>query len=66
MTGKKSVSSLTLNKEAVAYLTAELAFHEEAAERLEQQGNTNTYHHQRAAQIRAELKIEEVDNGKLD
>lgn len=60
MTGKKNDSSPSLNKERIIYLTAELAYHEEAAERLEQQGNVNTYHHQRAAQIRVELNLVEV------
>ena len=66
MTGKKSDSS-PLPSSRVAELAAELAWHEEAAERLEQQGNEDTYHHQRAAQIRAELKSVEVrKDGKLD
>lgn len=58
--GKKSDSLRLPNKERVIYLKGELAYHEAAAERLEQQGNVNTYHHERAAQIRAELNLEEV------
>lgn len=63
MTGKKSDSSTVPNRAA---LEAELAWHEEAAARLEMQGNTDTYHHQRAAQLRAELNMVEDKNGKLD
>jgi len=47
-------------------LEAELAFHEEAAARLELLGNLDTYHHQRAAQLRVELNIVEGKNDKLD
>lgn len=62
MTGKKNDSS-TPNRAA---LEAELAFHEEAAARLELLGNLDTYHHRRAAQLRVELNIVEDKNGKLD
>lgn len=63
MTGKKSDSSTAPNRAA---LEAELAYHEDAARSLEKQGNLDTYHHQRAAQLRVELNIAEDKNGKLD
>ena len=63
MTGKKNDSSTPPNRAA---LEAELAFHDEAAARLELLGNLDTYHHQRAAQLRVELNIVEDKNDKLD
>jgi len=47
-------------------LTAELAYHTEAAARLETAGNFDTYHHTRADELRAILNISEDDDGKLD
>lgn len=65
MTGKKN-DSPPLTKTQREALMTELAHHEEAALRLEVEGNLNTYHHQAAARIREELNIVEDDNGKLD
>ena len=67
MTGKKS----DLSPSPSEAVLAELAYHDEAAARLEAAGNVDTYHHRRAAEIRAALgmatqTIEENDNGKLD
>ena len=67
MTGKKSGLSPSLSSDDRAVLEAELAYHEEAAARLGAQGNTDTWHHERAAAIRAALNLSEVtEDGKLD
>jgi len=69
LTGKKSDSLPSLSKADRERLTAELAYHEEAAARLESQGNTKTYHHEAATRIRAALaqsEQDEVKDGKLD
>lgn len=68
MTGKKSESLAPLSKARRDALTAELAYHEGAVERLEQQGQTKTYHHEAAARIRATLAEHEheVNDDKLD
>ena len=65
MTGKKKDSS-TMTAEARANLETELAYHEDAARHLETRGNMDTYHHQRAAAIRALLNMEKEDDGELD
>lgn len=66
MTGKRNDTSTSRSDIATAALEAELAYHEDAARNLELSGNTDTYHHQRAAQLRVELNIVEDKNGKLD
>lgn len=63
MTGKKKDS---LTAETRANLETELAYHEDAARHLEARGNMDTYHHQRAAAIRALLNMEKEDDGELD
>lgn len=63
MTGKKKDS---LTAETRANLETELAYHEDAARHLEARGNVDTYHHQRAAAIRALLDMEVENDGKLD
>lgn len=63
MTGKKKDS---LTAETRANLETELAYHEDAARHLEARGNMDTYHHQRAAAIRALLDKEIDNDGKLD
>lgn len=68
LTGKKNDLSLSLSKADRERLEAELAYHEEAAARLEYQGNKKTYHHEAAERIRALLsqgKQDEV-NDELD
>ena len=47
-------------------MQAELQWHEESAAALERNGNRNTYHHERAAAIRAVLESEVTEDGKLD
>lgn len=55
-----------LTKTQRAALTAELAYHEESATAIESRnGQRDTYHHTRAAEIRAALNQENTD-GKLD
>lgn len=66
MTGKKNDSSPPLSRSDREKLTAELAYHTEAAARLETAGNFDTYHHTRADELRAILNISEDDDGKLD
>ena len=68
MTGKKSDSSTPLSKAQYAALAAELDWHEQAAMSIESRtGQTDTYHHKRAAQLRAALnQVDEVKDGKLD
>jgi len=63
LTGKKKDS---LTAETRANLETELAYHEDAARHLEARGNMDTYHHQRAAAIRALLDKEIDNDGKLD
>lgn len=62
MTGKKSDSSTAPRVRGAPdvreALVRELAYHEEAAARLGEQGNVDTYHHRRAEELRAELKLE--------
>lgn len=65
LTGKKKDSS-TMTAEIRADLETELAWHEDAARNLETRGNMDTYHHQRAAAIRALLNMEKEDDGELD
>lgn len=55
-----------MTAEARANLETELAYHEDAARHLEARGNVDTYHHQRAAAIRALLNMEKEDDGELD
>ena len=55
-----------MTAEARANLETELAYHEDAARHLESRGNVDTYHHQRAAAIRALLDMEVENDGKLD
>lgn len=71
MTGKKSDSTPSLSKAARAKLEEELAFHREAAASFERRaGQTDTYHHARAAEIEQELAtagaVGEETDGKLD
>lgn len=79
MTGKRSDSTprpndaagprQPLTKVERARLEAELAYHDESAAALERNGNTKTYHHERAAAIRAALadaELSEVNDGELD
>lgn len=68
MTGKKNDSLPALSKAARAQLVEELAYHEQAAASLEMRaGMTDTYHHSRAAEIRAALaEVTEEEHGKLD
>lgn len=66
LTGKKNDLSTALSKSEREQLAVELAYHEESAARLESTGNMDTYHHQRAAELRAILNISEDDDGKLD
>ncbi len=72
MTGKKSDSSPSPSNAPdaaqIKVLIAELAWHEEAAASIESRtGQTDTYHHETAARIRAELpKTDEVKDDKLD
>lgn len=76
MTGKRNdISTLPseaeqppapLSKAARERLAAELAHHEASAAAIESRtGQRDTYHHTRAAELRAALN-EENDNGKLD
>lgn len=65
LTGKKKDSS-TMTAEIRADLETELAWHEDAARNLEMRGNLDTYHHQRAAAIRALLDKEIENDAKLD
>lgn len=55
-----------MTAETRANLETELAYHEDAARHLEARGNMDTYHHQRAAAIRALLDKEIDNDGKLD
>lgn len=68
LTGKRNVTPTSLSKAERDALVAELAYHEESAAALERQGNTGTYHHERAAAIRAALNLSDEVNqdGKLD
>lgn len=67
MTGKKSDSTPSLSRAERAQLVEELAYHEQAAASLESRaGMTDTYHHSRAAEIRAALVVTEEEHGKLD
>ena len=66
LTGKTSGSSPSLNDGERENLLAELAGHEAAIERLEEQGNFNTWHHDAAKRIRAALKTSEVKDDELD
>jgi len=55
-----------MTAETRANLETELAYHEDAARHLEARGNIGTYHHQRAAAIRALLNMEIENDGELD
>ena len=71
MTGKRNDSTAAQSKELSAAerarLESELAYHADAAASIQRQsGQKDTYHHQRAAELRAALDTPEVDNGKLD
>lgn len=68
MTGKKSDSTTRLSKAERERLAAELAYHDESAAAIESRtGQKDTYHHETAARLRAELKQAEVeDDGKLE
>lgn len=75
MTGKRNDSTTQpssppkpLTKAQGAALMAELADHESSAQAIESRtGQTDTYHHTRAAEIRAALaEVTEDEHGKLD
>lgn len=63
----QSEPAAPLTKQQRAALAAELAHHEESAAAIESRtGQRDTYHHARAAELRAVLNQGESDNGKLD
>lgn len=73
MTGKRNDSTAAPNETAQPLtkaqrvaLAAELTYHDESAAALERNGNKDTYHHSRAAEIRAQLEQSEVKDAQLD